>query len=290
MIRDNYGRFMKGSMPWNKGRSCVYSEEVLKRMSKAKLSKHISPNTEFKRGHAPWNKGIKGLNLNNGKGWFKKGHKWPKEIKEKMLKNLRKKVLLKPNLKMNENLAYTIGLLKGDGYVGHYSRSYRIVVDTTSKRIAVHTFNALKTNRLNPFIQRVMPSNGIGKQMQYRVIAHSKFFYELYKKLTTKRLRMLLDTKDKIIGFIRGFYEAEGSIWKSKDGTICIAIHNTDLELLKLIKFLLKKLGLRFNLNGPYKNRRLGGRTSKLIYKVTTGSKKQVFNFITLVKPSVKTL
>lgn len=290
MFRDNYGRFVKGCIPWNKGRHGVYSEEVLKRMSKAKLGKHVSPNTEFKKGHVPWNKGIKGLNLSNGKGWFRKGHKWPKEIREKMIKNLRKKVLLRPNLKMNENLAYIIGLLKGDGYVGHYGWTYRIVVDTTSKKIANNTFNALKTIGLNPFIQRVIPSNSIGKQMQYRIIAHSKLFYEFYKKLTTEKLRMLLDTKERIIGFVRGFYEAEGQIWKSKDGTICIAIHNTDLELLKLVKSLLERLGLYFNLNGPYKNRGLGGRTSKLIYRVQTGSKKQVFNFVNLVKPSVKTL
>ncbi len=245
----------------------------------------------FVKGIVPWNKGMKGLYIaGSEKGWLRKGHKWPKEIEEKMLTTLREKSLLKPNLEMNESLAYIIGLLKGDGHVGHYSRSYRISLDSTNEKIAINLFKALKDIRLNPFLYKHNPTNGIGKQKQIRVIANSKIFYEWYKRLTAEKLKILFDSKEKAVGFIRGFYEAEGSIYRYKNSTIVISISNTDLELIELVKFLLEKLGLNFRLNGPYKNNRLGGYNAKPIYRIQTGSKKYVFGFLDLIKPSVKIL
>lgn len=289
MFRDKYGRFVKGIVPWNKGKGGVYSQKVLKRMSNAKKGKHISPDTEFKKGHIPWNKNMKGLYISGSeKGWFKKCHKWSKEIEKKKIHNLRKKVLIKPNLEMNETLAYIIGMLKGDGCVYRNGKTYRICLDITSERKAINFFNVLKRIGLNPFTYEIMPSNGIGKLKKYRVLASSKIFYEWYKKLTLKKLKELLDNKEKIIGFIRGFYEAEGSITKQKDGTIVISMYNTDLKLINLVKSSLEKLGLYFNLNGPYKNYRLGGYNSKVIYRIQTGSKMNVHIFLNLIKPSVK--
>lgn len=153
-------------------------------MRKAKLGKHTFPNTEFKKGHKTWNKGLKGLHITGGdKGWFKEGHKWSKEIEEKMLDNLRDKILIRPNLTMDENLAYIIGLLKGDGCVFRAKRTFRICLDSTNKKIADNFFNAIKYIGLNPFVQEIIPSNSIGKLKQYRVIANSKIFYEWYKNL-----------------------------------------------------------------------------------------------------------
>ena len=291
VFRDKYGRFVKGNIPWNKGKTGVYSNEVLKIMSKAKIGRHVSPHTEFKKGHVPWNKGMKGLYINGSeKGWFKKGHKWPEKIKKKMLKKLLEKTLLKPNLNMTENLSYIVGLLKGDGCVYKNGRCYWICFDNTNKNLSRNIFRALEEIGLNPTLYGVRPSNGIGKLKQYRVVANSKLFYNWYKGLSAKKLRELLDTKEKIVSFIRGFYEAEGGIYKSKNGTISVAMYNTDLELLKLIKSLLEKLGLHFRLNGPYKNIKLGGPSARPIYRLITSSKKNVNTFLNLIKPSVKNL
>jgi len=289
--RDEMGRFEKGITPWNKGKADMYSKETLEKMKKAKLGKHMLPNTEFRRGHKTWNKGMKNLYIcGSEKGWFKKYHKWSKEIELKKLRNLRKKIVLKPNLKMNENLAYIIGLLMGDGHVGHYDRSYIICLVVTNKKISNNFYNSLRTIGLHPFSYEIMPSNGIGKKKQFRVIANSKKFYEWYKELKIEKLKSLLDSKRKIIGFIKGFYEAEGSIYKQKDGTIVISIGNTDSQLLELVKSLLEQLGLNFRFNGPYENKNLGGNNSKPLYKLQTGAKNNVFNFLNLVKPSVKAL
>jgi hypothetical protein len=133
-----------------------------------------------------------------------------------------------------------------------------------------------------------MPYNGIGKQKMYKVVANSKIFYEWYKKLSLQNLKKSLNTKEKTIGFLKGFYEAEGSISKSRN-VVTISISNTDLKLLKVVKILLEQLDLYFHLNGPYKNSRLGGYNAKLIYRVLTSSKGNVFNFLNLVHPSAKT-
>jgi len=290
-MRDKFGRFIKYSIPWNRNKTGIYSQNAIEKMRKAKINKHFSLGTEFKKGNKPWNEGMKSLYIHGSeKGWLKKGYKWPKEIEAKMLENLRDKVLLKPNLEMNKNLAYVLGLLKGDGCIYKNERSFRICFDNTNMTLATNFLTALKSIGLNPFLQDLAPSNGIGKQRQYRVTANSKVFYEWYKNLTLIELQKLLNGEEKIINFVRGFYEAEGSIHKQKDGTIVIQIYNTDLELLKLIKYLLEKIDLNFHLNGPYKNSGLEKNNSKPIYRIQTGKKVNVVNFLNKVKPAIKTL
>ena len=74
--------FQKGSIPWNKNKSGIYSEEYLKKMSLDKKGKHFSPKTEFKKGErlgqdaAHWKNGITTLHdwirsLNEYKEWRK---------------------------------------------------------------------------------------------------------------------------------------------------------------------------------------------------------------------------
>lgn len=57
-LERNKGQFKKGSIPWNKGKTGVYSEETLKAMRMTKKGRHLSPETEFKKGYTPWNKDI----------------------------------------------------------------------------------------------------------------------------------------------------------------------------------------------------------------------------------------
>lgn len=52
---------------------------------------------------------------------------------------------------------------------------------------------------------------------------------------------------------------------------------------------LLEKLELNFNLNGPYYQNRFG-KQSKAVYRLVTASRKDITNFLNLVRPSIKTL
>ena len=67
-------RFTKGNIPWNKGKTDVYSKETKEAMSK----------TTFKEGHTPWNKGKTGIFSGDKNPFYGKQHseKTKKKISE----------------------------------------------------------------------------------------------------------------------------------------------------------------------------------------------------------------
>lgn len=286
--RDEFGRFRKGLIPWNKGKTGIYSESVLKRMSDAKKGKHISPNTEFKKGNIPWDKDLKGLYIKGSeKGWFNKGHKWPKEMEIEIRKKIRDKVVLRPNLKINENLGYILGTLYGDGCVFINGRTYKIVLDVTNKKFADSFFNALIKIGLHPYITERQPHNGIGKLKKYIVIANSIEFGYWFKKFKIEELT----NKEAIIAFIRGFYESEGNLYLDKNSNYCSAhIHNTNLRLLKIIRNWIESLGIKSKFYGPYKNNGGLGYKTKPLYKVSISYTKDTHKFLDLINPCIKNI
>jgi len=54
-LRDNKGRFLKGYIPWCKGKKGIH----LSPESEFKKGRHASSATEFKKGNIPWDKGKK---------------------------------------------------------------------------------------------------------------------------------------------------------------------------------------------------------------------------------------
>ena len=291
-MKDARGYFQKGIIPWNKGKREIYSFDVLQKMREAKLGKHISPKTEFKIGRIPWNKGIRGV-LKANKTSFMTGHQWPPEIQKKRLQHLREKVLLKPNLKMNEDLAYILGMLKGDGCVYEHSRSYRVALDITDKKIADSFMNALNNIGLHPFMSEQQPDNRIGKLKKYIVLASSTVFGIWYKSLNTETLYGLLKGEKSKIGFVRGFYEAEGclNISNNKYRTMTLSIYNTDYQLILLVQHLINSFVFNFRLNGPYKNNNsLSKGEAKPIYRIATAIKNDVYRFLKTIKPVTKNM
>jgi len=298
---ERYGRFVKGVAPWNKGKTGVYSEEILKRMSEAKKGKRMNPFGEFKKGHIPWNTGLNGV-LKPNKTSFKKGRSLPEEIEKKRLNNLREKIIIKPNLEMNKDLAYILGILKGDGCVYKINNSYKVTLDITDKRIALSFMDALRKINLNPHMLEINPSNGIGKRKKYVVNACSIKFGSWYEQLNIKELRELLREKEEVIGFIKGFYESEGCISKSKSrvitdkkryeyDTTTISISNTNLELINLLEYLINKLGIKFSLNGPYENNQsISKGLVKPIYRIRTSRKEGIHLFMKTINPIAKNL
>jgi very-short-patch-repair endonuclease/Ni/Co efflux regulator RcnB len=74
-------QFKKDSTPWNKNRKNVYSKEVIEKIERGwfKKGQRISPETEFKKGHETWNKGIP----------------WPEEFRRKQ--SIIRKEMIKNN-------------------------------------------------------------------------------------------------------------------------------------------------------------------------------------------------
>ena len=56
--------FKKGDIPWNKGKIGVYSKEVLEKMNKGKKGRKLTKEHKEKlKGRTPWNKGQKHLQI-----------------------------------------------------------------------------------------------------------------------------------------------------------------------------------------------------------------------------------
>jgi len=253
-----------GQVPWNKGKTGIYSNETLKRLRDANKGKHSSSETEFRN-----------------------GHKFPAEIEKRRIETVKKSLTLIPSLIVDESLAYLLGSLKGDGYITINKRTNAYIIGfQNTRKILVDNFaKSLENLGLNPYTHKASKSKkSFQKKEEYRVIAYSKMFHEWYSSLDMNKLKELLDTKEKMIAFIKGFYEAEGTIVKTRTG-FYLGFTNTNLGLLNLVQHLLKMLSFKFHLNGPYPPLGLG---KKNFYHLRTSKHQQVDNFINMINPDVK--
>ena len=237
----------------------------------------------FIKGIKPWNKGTVGI-CKPKRTSFKIGHKWPKCIEKKRIAHLYR---CSPNLKSTKDLAYLLGVLKGDGYTNYSEKYNRCIIglQNTRFKFCKNFADTLRAINLNPSFGKNKKLKGVGKHKLYYVVANSQIFYKWYKKLSLFELKRLLNTKGKKIAFIRGFYESEGSLVKRKDKKYHLSFTNTDENLLKLVKNFLKGIGFVFHLNGPYKTIGLG---KKFRYHLETSKQPQIAEFIKTVNPSIK--
>jgi len=142
-------------------------------------------------------------------------------------------------LEPSEDLAYVIGAVCGDGYVGLERRREgytRAIIYLRAKdkefveELAIRIGRVL--NRPPPKV-KILRSTG----RYYYTQVRSKTLYELLKKpVDLERLRKYIEHCDKCsAAFLRGFFDAEGSILK--DGSIYVG--NSDYRLLKYVQSLL---------------------------------------------------
>jgi intein-encoded DNA endonuclease-like protein len=166
-----------------------------------------------------------------------------------------------------EELAYVIGVKVGDGYVGKKSRVRKgyndVMIGLEAKdREFVEEFagclaKVLGRKQIGPRFR-----DGVGK---YVVEVGSKTLYELLRKpVDLDRLKKYIEHCERCVAaFIRGFADSEGSV--DKNGRIII--YNTNIELLRYVIGLLKRLDVEST--GPKLNTRRG----TIIHDPRTGKK-----------------
>lgn len=203
---------------------------------------------------------------------------------------------IEPNLEPSVDLAYILGVLKGDGWVYSYPktskyRGYRIGLNVTSSDFANEFEVALRKIGLNPN-SYIQSDRGPNRQPQTVVSAHSKTFVEWYRKLTLDDIeKIVTETKDSIIQFIRGFYESEGTYFhgiekgggKYRYERHRVIISNKDKQLLLLVKRLLKELGFKSTIPKPAKK----GKFQWFTLLISGGNEK-VIDFLRTINPVIK--
>lgn len=232
ITRDEKGRFVKGSMPFNKGKKL---EEL-----------------------------------------------FGKDKAEKIKKLHNEKVTKKIDLTMNENLAYILGVLLGDGYVSYTDKgNYIVGLEVTDKKFADEFIKALNKLGLKT---RCYTRKRMHWKIHYCVYSYSKQLYKYVKNIDYNSLYDEL-TKDInfVTSFLKGFYESEGSDFKYGK----VILFNSNTDLIKFISKLIVFLGFKVSIT--YDKRKNVTHNRKMLYKLSVlGNHKEKLKFINLIKPIIK--
>jgi intein-encoded DNA endonuclease-like protein len=208
-----------------------------------------------------------------------------------------KKIRIKPNLDISEDLVYLLGAIKGDGNISsdnkylnstqnkRYRKNYRhrlyqIRFYNTDFEFLRKIFHIMQNIKLNPNVH--YNNNAMV------VNSCSKIMWEWWQSLTIPKLELLLKQDKKyVIAFLRGFYEAEGCYYyESGVNYPYVVITNCNEELVSFVHSLLCKLGFYAKL---YKIKR--GKTAfkeGFYYHILIRKKGEAKKFIDMINPSLK--
>lgn len=192
-------------------------------------------------------------------------------------------IKLHPNLDFSENLAYILGVLKGDGWVSKNNWNYRIGLSTTETNFVESFAQSLKQIGLKPAINlRKFPDPN--HRNQHCLEANSKEFYDWYKSLSLNDIRILInENTEYAIAFLRGFYESEGNISKASKNSYRLAIYNSDKELIEFVKQLIENLKIPTSLYSTKRNGKKREYTIRIL-----GRTQNIKRFLSLTNPIIK--
>ena len=168
-----------------------------------------------------------------------------------------------PDWSKKEPLSYVIGVLMGDGwtYIDKRGSGY-ICLQQTREEFAKSFYNALMSLGLTPKMY-IIPKEGgdyiCGNKVKSRkdqilVRACSRAFVEWYRSSSLEEIsQIVLSSKSTAKEFVRGFYESEGTNYVSRTSRgrpyWVIELTNSNLEILKLVKKAIEKIGFHFHLS-----------------------------------------
>lgn len=206
-----------------------------------------------------------------------------------------------PNINPSNDLAYILGVLKGDGCVHipvrHTGpRTGHVILNQTRAEFAKSFENAVKRIGLpaHTHIYRKKSDHLTNNpKPMFVTCSHSIKFAQWYKQLSLVDIEKLIgDNPEFIKEFIRGFYESEGSNYiRPRYKTSIkweISMTNADLDLLRLVKRLLTKLGFVFHLRCHGMGNIPCSRTHSPIYRLRSGIQRQHYTFMKEIAPCIK--
>lgn len=208
--RDPAGRFLKGHIPWVKG-------------------KHLGPQHRTKI-----SQGLIGRHL-------------PRETKEKISQKMVKKVDLSPTRKLGYFCGLIIGdgyLAKTK------SRNHWLVVETTREEMREIAIRAIESLGLRAYSReriktRRFPNGSIYNNLNYYIRTDSKMLYDALRTFKQGGHRWnipsFLTTEESLLGFLQGIFDAEGSV--DRNGRV-ITFYSKHLENVEQIRNALKSFNI----------------------------------------------
>jgi len=140
----------------------------------------------------------------------------------------------------SNSLAYTLGVLMGDGSVSKGKNGrYLIQLNVKDEDFADTFMSSLEAIGLNP------SKYCYKRRKHFYIRAYSKLFHDWYKSLSYHRIENFISSDNLAIPFLKGFFDSEGCIAKAK----ILCANNKNWELLSIIKKLLERLGIQSRIN-----------------------------------------
>ena len=178
-----------------------------------------------------------------------------------------------PDLTIDDEFAWLIGVLLGDGSVFKAaSREYVIAMEVIDREFIDQFENALKGIGLSP--------SRYDTDYTMHVRAHSKKFYEWWNKQSKEDLIEIAEAHP--ASFVRGIYDSEGGIYYQTSGNCFnMTISITERWILELIKRLTQE-SIGHTFHGPSYYSGQGGVGSIRLHK-----RKQLRDFFDWINPTI---
>lgn len=203
-----------------------------------------------------------------------------------------------PNLKPTYELGYVLGTVYGDGccYRQKGTNAYVIAMNASDKEfVRYFSIQLCKVlGRQKPIPIHKWQPKAQNRKPQYTASVRSKKLGLFIKSLTIKHQEQILKTEDCKIGFLRGFFDSDGtlSLWVCHDTRktpkwLSISICNTNKQLLEAVKQLFTSIGIRtFRIS---RMKMMNRWNKKPLYQLSFSSSKQnLLLFISRIGTRIK--
>lgn len=189
---------------------------------------------------------------------------------------------------MNEDMAYILGVLKGDGCIywrrlPSGKREPMIILEARDPDFAQSFLDSIKV--IAPWVKAKIYCKKRYSKILYRVCVSAVKLFPIVREAQTENL--LTQNHSIIAHFLRGYYDSEGHVTKDS-----IVASSTDYELIKLVQTLLKQLNIRAKIYGvenrgylPDKRPR---RNSNIVFRLRTCDYNSRFHFAQKIGFSIK--
>lgn len=197
------------------------------------------------------------------------------------------------NLDMSPDLAYILGVLKGDGYCFYAnSRDSIIGLDVNDADFAYSFAHSLRAIGFYPSVRDT--SKYSYSHTKYRVIVYDYSFVDWYEGLMLPEIKLMLEPyRELTLQFFRGIYESEGTFaWTNKRWSCQLRIVNTNRRLLIMLRELMRRQNYDFVLSEPRRRRKYIGATrvirhKKAISTLSLNKRQQVKELLEAIQPAI---